>query len=668
LVKTTRDGRGELSQSVHSKKFVRPRSTPQVRRTNCISATCSHLESFERAEGSSAEKDQKLRPSVDDERNEHHRTFCICRSVHAVRMVSKALLAASAALWLGGLWSTGYFFGAASRDFAGRLRAMATIGVAIPLACAVVGMLNAAACWIVMIALFTFSLLDRRRRGNASGPQTTVTLGERLAEAIPLIACTAVSWPGLVRPVLDGDSLSYHLPNAASWATAGSIWTASTMYWWYPGGSEMFDAGLLAASGPAALGFAGFMALALLGQRLYQIARHSDIPAWSAAAIAAAVVTVPAIGIQGSTLQNDVWLAAFTLELVWALQNDRRWTIANSWMLSLIKPIGFVVALFAHLAARSKRSTLLLSFAMIAAWSIRIAVLSHSAVTRSALPDANDLFATTILAHGNDGLLTFARALALQGPGMMCLAILSLIGTFSTTNRLLKWTALCAMAFFVVEPYGFTNGTPQLASGQSLRFLFPALVLGTSASFPLLRRAIVPTAVVCLVLSCYQIDAVREIFYTDSATRNMPFVVAGLVAVTYLSARRHWNFPLPILSLALVAFAAFGAGENPARYIADRYAVNGVPSTLFDWMRTTQPKAIVGDRLDVGAVTLVSPRTRPFDSNGSPCSEARRHDALLAVMTSRAINASEQAAMAGLIADCGIIRIRDESGAILQPR
>ncbi|MBD5656589.1 MAG: hypothetical protein IAI50_15615 [Candidatus Eremiobacteraeota bacterium] len=286
----------------------------------------------------------------------------------------------------------------------------------------------------------------------------------------------------------------------------------------------------------------------------------------------------------------------------------------------------------------------------------------------NSLPGGHNLWTTTILAHGSEGLLTFLRAFALQGPGLICLAVLALVGAASTSNRLLRGTTLFAMAFFVVEPFGFTNGTPQLASGQSLRFLFPALVLGTSAAFPLLRRAIVPTTAVALLLTCYQIDAVREIFYTDSATRNMPIVVACLAAVTYLSTRRHGSLLLPVFSLALIAFAAFVAGANPARYLADRYAVNGVPSTLFSWTRDAAPKAIVGYRLDVGAVTLVSPKTRPFDSNGSPCDEARTNGALVAVMTSRAIDAAEQADMARLIADCGVVRIRDESGAIVEPR
>ena len=53
-----------------------------------------------------------------------------------------------------------------------------------------------------------------------------------------------------MRPLLDGDSLSYHLPNAASWVQAHSLWTTATRYWWYPPASELFAAGLDTVGGP----------------------------------------------------------------------------------------------------------------------------------------------------------------------------------------------------------------------------------------------------------------------------------------------------------------------------------------------------------------------------------------------------------------------------------
>ena len=65
-----------------------------------------------------------------------------------------------------------------------------------------------------------------------------------------IAALALVAWPQLMRPLLDGDSLSYHLPNAASWVQSHGIWTTATRYWWYPPASELFASALYATGGP----------------------------------------------------------------------------------------------------------------------------------------------------------------------------------------------------------------------------------------------------------------------------------------------------------------------------------------------------------------------------------------------------------------------------------
>ena len=100
--------------------------------------------------------------------------------------------------------------------------------------------------------------------------EAALTIARARDDAPPYVliaALVVVAWPQLVRPLLDGDSLSYHLPNAASWVQAHSLWTTATRYWWYPPASELFASGLYAVASPFALPWCGFGALALLGFR-----------------------------------------------------------------------------------------------------------------------------------------------------------------------------------------------------------------------------------------------------------------------------------------------------------------------------------------------------------------------------------------------------------------
>ena len=86
--------------------------------------------------------------------------------------------------------------------------------------------------------------------------------------------------------------MSYHLPNAAAWVHAHSMWTTDGRYWWYPPASESFAAGVYAVAGPYAVGWSGVAALALLGARIATWLRERcDAAPLLADVVAAAVVT-----------------------------------------------------------------------------------------------------------------------------------------------------------------------------------------------------------------------------------------------------------------------------------------------------------------------------------------------------------------------------------------
>ena len=277
-----------------------------------------------------------------------------------------------AALWLLGLFAAAPALRTSARyDFPDRLRDALILGISIPFALGLVHALYAVACWCVLaicIAVaYARDLAKPARAPNAAAPMPYLLIG----------ALLAVGWPQLMRPLLEGDSLSYHLPNAASWIQAHSIWTTATRYWWYPPASELFSAGLYVTGGPFALPWCGFVALALLGFRIAAWARTAfAAPPLLADLLAAATVTAFPLAIQAGTLQNDVWLAAFWLESLWALLTSQSATAARALAVTaLIKPQGWLFAVIALTATKAKRGLWITTLAAFALWLVHDVIL-----------------------------------------------------------------------------------------------------------------------------------------------------------------------------------------------------------------------------------------------------------------------------------------------------
>src|SRR4051794_29717034 len=96
------------------------------------------------------------------------------------------------------------------------------IGTAVPFALGLVHALYAPMCVGTLLALCAFR---RARMTRVTSRTNGKNSSLRMLWFLPLIATLASALPPLVRPLLDGDSLAYHLPNAASWVHAGSVWT-----------------------------------------------------------------------------------------------------------------------------------------------------------------------------------------------------------------------------------------------------------------------------------------------------------------------------------------------------------------------------------------------------------------------------------------------------------
>ena len=336
-------------------------------------------------------------------------------------------------------------------------------------------------------ALSSRVLVARSRSASRSPTLAAVAKPARAPSAgtpIPYLligALLAVAWPQLMRPLLEGDSLSYHLPNAASWVQAHSLWTTATRYWWYPPASELFAAGLYATSGPFALPWCGFVALALLGFRIAAWARTAfGAPPLLADALAAATVTAYPLAIQAGTLQNDVWLAAFWLESVWALLTAQSATAARALAVTaLIKPQGWLFAAIALLATKAKRGLWLTTLAALALWLVHDAILWRHAIVAPASTEYGSLFGSTILAHGLRALAILARVTFAASPFASVALLAALAGPLLARREpRLGWAACAAALLFFALPFGYASSVAQLATGASLRFAAPAVAAG----------------------------------------------------------------------------------------------------------------------------------------------------------------------------------------------
>jgi hypothetical protein len=576
--------------------------------------------------------------------------------------------AAPAAIWLLGLYAAAPALRARpAYDFVDRLRDSLILGVAIPFVLGFVHALYWGACWAALLLCIAVAVW---RSLNERSPTS-----ENTAQPAPYLLIAAlllVAWPQLTRPLLDGDSLSYHLPNAAAWVHAHSLWTTTTRYWWYPPASELFASALYAVGSPFALPWCGFGALALLGFRIAAWSHEAlNASPLSADALAAATVSAFPLAIQGGTLQNDVWLAAFWLETLWSLRALPANRFAPSAAVTaLIKPQGWILAAIALLASRARPVLWVGTFSAIGLWAIHDAALWNSAVAPPAAGTAGaGSYGSTILAHGAGAFALLAAVAIHLAPFALIALIAALLGPLvAGRDRALGRAAFAAALLFFVLPFGYETNVAQLANGESLRFAAPAIAAGVLLLAPVARQFAAIATPLLWISTLYGCWFVLALFWNDGSTHVALAVAALGVAIAATANLTRLRFVTAVAFLAAVVLATHLAARHPLDYYNDSLSVGGTSPGVYRWIERTQPAAIGGWGLRAGVVNVLSPRTETLDlADNDACALARAHAALLVAVAQNDLPSETNAKRLRTARECGSILYEDAISVVTRP-
>ena len=543
----------------------------------------------------------------------------------------------------------------AERDVADRLRNVCTLGIVIPFAlsfCGVFWGVSAVAC-----ALVAAALRFRLKRQNFTWPPAALW--------IALGGIIALGWPQWIRPVLEGDSLAYHLPNAASWAQTHSIWQTNAHEWFYPGGSELFASTLFAIGARFALPLCGTLPALLLASRLTIWGKALGLRTWEAAICAVALMATPIAAYQTGTLQNDLWLAAFFVESLWLAQSATG--VQSLAVTALLKPVGWVYAALA-LPLRGRLSVrMLVIFVPFGLWLMRDLILAqHPAV---AVEPAPAYWTTTIAGNLTATLALLPQGLSYAGYAALLFWVLPFAGLTIPEIRRTAIAGSIASALYLFLPYSFAGNVNYIAAGTSFRFALPAMAVGALVLCALAKRARPLVLVIALVIAAFGMYRVFGTFWNDAWTREALFI--GIVCGAIFAFDRT---TLRVLSV-VTAVALLIAGPRLAQMRAQGFladwlrAPDGSPTHAFDWIAEHRPARVVTLSVRPGTVLLASPATRTLEANNmQPCETAADFAALLFVGTDLDLPAAEQSRRRQVALTCGAVVYSDGAAVLIRPR
>lgn len=411
-------------------------------------------------------------------------------------------------LWVAGLWTAAPLLRGGTRA-ADRLRDTIVLGAAIPLLLAILHLLYWPACWIVLVACVVAS---RTRRAPVKAVHSHLRPEPPERPPYLLFAALAlIAWPAFVRPALGADTLSHHAANIVAWAHAHSLWTQRALGWWYPPGSALFATGLYESSSRFIPAWTGIAALALLGMRIFAWAREgAQLPVRLADALAAATICILPFALEAGSLQDDVWLAAFFVEILWSAPVDDVTVLRSAAMCALIEPAGWIFTGIALAASRARLRAWLAAGCAVAFWIVRdSALLRHVFIA----PVSGTV---PVIWH------TFV-AFAQSAPFGFLLALFALASPWTARDHPLRFAGIAAVVMGA-------------AMGAALRYFDAATAAGALVLAPyVLRYAPLALALLSIALFGEMLHIVIVYAHVAAVTLYaIPIAIAVPVLVAYL--------------------------------------------------------------------------------------------------------------------------------------
>ena len=529
-----------------------------------------------------------------------------------------------------------------------RLRYTLVLLTAMPLLLAALHLL---AIWpLLIVAAAACALRFRFARGS----RLEYNPWDGLAIAIVFLTASAY----IPRAPTDGDSLAYHLPNAIAWVQAGSLDPTWMRYWWYPGGSEISIAGLIASGGLWITGVSSLLAAMMLTSRINMWLRSLDVPAATATAMSAAFITITTAAFQTYDQRNDLVLAAWFIESLWMLRNASWSGALPVAILALIKPYGWVYALLAVVCTRQPRA--LVGFVPLALWIAHDALLAPRALVSIASTNALGTWSTTIAGNLPASLTVLAKSIAERGPTALCCFVAPVFALFARgKERSIAIAGTCALGLFLLTPFGYANDMPQLALGWSLRYDLASLALGMLCLAPLGRRF--PTSIAVLA-TCSALAGIARLLYilNHDTTILIAFLCSVVVSLAAIAA-----FFTPFRRVAAIAAAAPALalmlyGSNvAAAHVAGFYAVSTNGTGFFRWFESHAHDA-ESVNLRAGELLMLAPSARVYDADAVSCSRAAAESAIIIL--------AKGARSAPVAKGCGEVLFEDADFVAVLPR
>lgn len=558
----------------------------------------------------------------------------------------------AAFVYVAALWYVAPAFLRDGARVADRLRVLIALGIAIPGALGLLHLLYPALVWASVLGLAVWRLRKR--------PPAVI---DEAALYVALAGVVIVVWAPLVRPLLDGDTLLYHLPNAAAFVQAHSVWIAGAPYWLYPPASELFAGGLFAASGRWSLPLAGILPALLITARLYTIARSNGASVFAASCVPLAFICTPVAAFQVGTLQNDLWLAAFFAEVL--AGGDR--SPLSLAVCALLKPYGWLEGLIASAAARVPWRTTALALLPLLLWAVRDAVLLRvGASTGFTMPA---YFPTTIAGNFGIAAVQLAHGIATVTPqAFVFMAMLAAGFVFQTTRRYAAAGA-AALALYVFLPLSYTGGAANyVTDASSLRFALPALAAGALIAAALIERSALWGPPAAYLIAAWGAWNVLAVFWTDSYT-HWALPAAGFAVCAALLTQRTRGLSIAGAALALALFGSWAASTRAQGFYGDwMRQPSGKPTGVFSWIWAHKPQRVLAANVRIGAVLMSSPQTRTASAASSDsCAQARHDRALLLVGSNEGVQGAQLEQMLAAARACGTILYEDGAAVLVQP-